>query len=133
MSLYRGMLDTNMLSALMRDRSLWHRAEKFGVSDLCASLVVAAELRFGAERVQSTRLSREIEEILARIPVLSMEPPVDATYGRIRAHLQREGTIIGPNDLWIAAHALTLDLTLVTANTDEFSRVPDLRLENWLD
>lgn len=67
-----------------------------------------------------------MEQILARMTVLPLEPPVDIRYGEIRTHLERLGTPIGPNDLLIAAHALALNLTLVTANVGEFSRVPNL-------
>lgn len=67
------------------------------------------------------------------IEILPVEPPADQVYADIRAHLARQGKPIGPNDLFIAAHALSLDLTLVTANVGEFSRVPNLRIENWLD
>jgi len=131
---YAGMLDANILSAIMRDRegSLLARAEEVGARRLCTSIVVAGELRFGAAKVDSPRLKREVEGILARIAVLPIEPPTDAVYADIRADLQKRGRLIGPNDLWIAAHALALDLTLVTANTGEFSRIEGLRIENWL-
>jgi tRNA(fMet)-specific endonuclease VapC len=127
------MLDTNIISALMRQDSLWYRAEAYGPEDLCTSLVVAAELRFGAVRRKSARLKREVDEILARIAVLPLEPPVDLIYADIRSRLQEAGTPIGPNDLWIAAHAVALDFTLITANLGEFSRVPGLRVESWVD
>jgi tRNA(fMet)-specific endonuclease VapC len=131
---YAGMLDANILSAIMRDRegSLLARAEEVGARRLCTSIVVAGELRFGAAKVDSPRLKREVEGILARIAVLPIEPPTDVVYADIRADLQKRGRLIGPNDLWIAAHALALDLTLVTANTGEFSRIEGLRIENWL-
>lgn len=131
---HAGMLDANILSAIMRDRegSLLARAEEVGARRLCTSIVVAGELRFGAAKVDSPRLKREVEGILARIAVLPIEPPTDAVYADIRADLQKRGRLIGPNDLWIAAHALALDLTLVTANTGEFSRIEGLRIENWL-
>lgn len=131
---HAGMLDANILSAIMRDRegSLLARAEEVGARRLCTSIVVAGELRFGAAKVDSPRLKREVEGILARIAVLPIEPPTDVVYADIRADLQKRGRLIGPNDLWIAAHALALDLTLVTANTGEFSRIEGLRIENWL-
>ena len=64
--------------------------------------------------------------------VLPLEAPADRHYAHIRHHLARQGTPIGPNDLLIAAHALALNLTVVTANTREFDRVPNLKIENWL-
>ena len=63
---------------------------------------------------------------------MPLTTPVDAHYAAIRTHLERAGTPIGPNDMLIAAHALALDLTLVTANTREFERVPALKIDNWL-
>ena len=75
---------------------------------------------------------RQLETVLTELPVLPFEPPADRVYGGIRAYLERVGMPIGPNDLFIAAHALALDLTLVTANKREFRRVPGLKVENWL-
>lgn len=130
-----GLLDTNILSAIMRDSegALLQRVRAIGADAYCTSVVVAAELRFGTERVQSDRLKREVEEILQEITVVPFESPADAHYARIRAALERQGTPIGANDLFIAAHALALDLTLVTGKIREFSRVPGLRVENWLE
>ena len=71
-------------------------------------------------------------QVLSSLAILQVDEDVAATYGRIRAALQNLGTPIGSNDLWIAAHALSLDMTLVTANVDEFARVEGLRVENWL-
>lgn len=73
-----------------------------------------------------------VDKILSALAVVPLEPPADRHYGRIRHYLTRLGAPIGPNDLLIAAHALTLDLTVVTANEREFSRVPALKVENWL-
>ena len=70
--------------------------------------------------------------MLSALEILPLEPPADERYAEIRHHLARQGTPIGPNDLLIAAHALAADLTLVTANTREFERVPSLRVDNWL-
>ena len=129
------MLDTNIVSALMRDPrgSVRSRAEAFGLNDLCVSIISAGELQFGLAKSRSPRVQSAIESILAAIAVVPLEPPVERTYGEIRAHLVRQGRIIGPNDFWIAAHALTLNVALVTANVGEFSRVPGLKIKNWLD
>lgn len=112
---------------------LWNRMQDFGPQHICISIVAAAELRFGAESKGSSRLAKEVDDFLRGIVVLPFAEPADATYAKIRAALKRAGTPIGGNDLFIAAHALALDLILVTANVREFSRVPELRLENWLD
>lgn len=129
------MLDTNVVSALMRDPRgpIRRRAEDFGLGDLCVSLIVAGELEFGIAKSGSRRVRAQFDAVLAAMEVVPVEPPTERFYGEVRAHLLSMGRIIGPNDVWIAAHALALDLTLVTGNIREFSRVPGLRVENWLD
>jgi len=130
----RYLLDTSILSDLIRapQGTVARRISSAGEQTICTSIVVAAELRFGAEKSASRPLADRIDLILSALDVLPLESPADRHYGRIRQHLARQGTPIGPNDLLIAAHALTLDLTVVTANAREFSRVPGLRVENWL-
>lgn len=128
------LLDTNIVSDLVRHPGgLAARAvARVGESRVFTSVIVAAELRYGATKRNSSRLSRQLEQILEVLPVLSLEAPADRLYGMLRASLERVGELIGPNDLLIAAHALTLDCVLVTDNQREFARVPDLRIENWL-
>ena len=108
------------------------RISEVGEEDVCTSIVVAAELRYGAIKKKSARLTSQLEAVLGALEVLPLEAPVDAVYGVIRAGLERTGQPIGANDLLIAAHALALDLTLVTDNAREFSRIDALRVENWL-
>jgi tRNA(fMet)-specific endonuclease VapC len=131
---YQYLLDTNILSDLVRHPQgvVFQRITAVGEDSICTSIIVACELRFGAVKSGSSRLALQLEQILAVLPVLSLDLPVDRHYGAIRTHLEQLGTPIGPNDLLIAAHALALDLTLVTANTREFDRVPALSLDNWL-
>ena len=83
-------------------------------------------------RKGSERLSQRIEAVLSALEVLAFEEPADRRYAELRTRLERRGTPIGPNDLLIAAQALAADLTVVTANVDEFRRVPALLVENWL-
>ena len=130
----RYLLDTNVLSDLIRHPAgtvAEHIAAE-GEKSVSTSVIVAAELRYGAAKSGSQRLSERIDLILSAIAVLPVETPADRHYAKIRQHLARRGTPIGPNDLLIAAHALALDLTVVTANEREFARVPGLRVENWL-
>jgi tRNA(fMet)-specific endonuclease VapC len=108
------------------------RISSTGEGTVCTSIVVAAELRFGAAKSRSRKLIDRADMILSALIVLPLEPPADRHYGEIRQYLARQGTPIGPNDLLIAAHGLTLDITVVTANMREFSRVPGLKVENWL-
>lgn len=128
------MLDTSIVSALARDPqgAVTRRIAEVGPEAVCVSIVTAAELRYGCARKGSPRLTAQIEEILGSLQVLALDVPSDAAYGRIRAELEARGTPIGPNDLFIAAHACTLGAVLVTANTGEFARVRDLEVENWL-
>ena len=128
------LLDTNALSHLLRhpDGVVASRIREVGEDHVCTSIVVASELRFGAARRGSTRLSEVVDGLLTRMHVLALDVPVDAFYGGVRAELERVGQPIGGNDLLIAAHALAVDCTLVTDNEREFRRVSDLRVENWL-
>ena len=130
----RYLLDTNILSDLVRNPqgTVATRITTVGEDAVCTSIVVAAELRFGAEKSGSTKLSDRVDLILSALDVLPLESPVDRHYGEVRQQLERRGTPIGPNDLLIAAHALALELTVVTANAREFSRVSGLKVENWL-
>ena len=128
------LLDTNILSDLIRNPfgPVAQRIEAVGAKAVCTSIIVAAELRYGSAKKGSPRLQARVEDILATIPVLPLEVPADADYGRQRAQLEASGQPIGGNDLLIAAHALALGLTLVTHNTREFSRIVGLQLEDWL-
>ena len=128
------LLDTNILSDLIRNPfgPVAQRIEAVGAKAVCTSIIVAAELRYGSAKKGSPMLQARVEDILATIPVLPLEVPADADYGRQRAQLEASGQPIGGNDLLIAAHALALGLTLVTHNTREFSRIAGLQVEDWL-
>ena len=108
------------------------RIAEVGEASIGTSIVVAGELRYRAEKAGSRKLTERVDLLLSAIEILPLEPPGDQCYAEIRHKLTREGVPIGPNDLLIAAHAVAMDLTLVTANTREFERVPSLQLENWL-
>jgi tRNA(fMet)-specific endonuclease VapC len=129
------LLDTNILSDLLRNPagSVARRIAEKGEQTVCTSIVVACELRFGAEKKQSTALHARVEELLSVLEVIALDRNADSYYAKIRNDLEGAGTPIGPNDLLIAAHAMSLDLTLVTANLKEFSRVSGLAVENWLE
>ncbi|MFE4105803.1 type II toxin-antitoxin system VapC family toxin [Almyronema epifaneia] len=131
---YQYLLDTNILSDLVRHPQgrIFQHIVDVGEDSVCTSIIVACELRFGVVKSGSSRLVQQIERILEVLTVLPLESPVDKHYASIRTNLEQAGTPIGPNDLLIAAHSLVLDLTLVTANTREFERVPALKLDNWL-
>lgn len=130
-----AMLDTNIVSELARSPRgrLLEQIAIVGEDRICISTITAAELRYGIRKKGSVKLERDIGAVLATLDILPFEPPTDAFYGQIRHALTSTGTPIGPVDFFIAAHALSLGLTLVTANIGEFSRVPGLKVENWLD
>lgn len=130
----RYLLDTNIVSDLARHPNGLpaQRLLAVGVESVAISIVVACEIRFGLAKRPQPRLAYRIEQLLDHLPLLSLESPIEQHYADIRVALERAGTPIGPNDLLIAAHSRTLNLTLVSDNQREFSRVPDLRVENWL-
>jgi len=131
----RYMLDTNILSELVRQPQgkIAQRIAEVGEEAVCTSIIVASELRFGAAKRNSAKLAEQVEAILGAIDVRPFEAPADLEYARLRHHLEQAGTPIGPNDMLIAAHALATESILVTANKNEFSRVPGLTVENWLE
>jgi tRNA(fMet)-specific endonuclease VapC len=129
------LLDTRILSDLVRHPQgvVAVRIAQKGEESVCTSIVVAAELRFGAAKRGSERLTAQLEAVLSAVEILPLEEPADRRYGELRNHLEQQGTTIGPNDMLIAAHAFSLGLTVVTANAREFSRVPGLTVEDWLE
>jgi tRNA(fMet)-specific endonuclease VapC len=130
----RYLLDTNIVSDLIRNPqgSIAQHIRKVGEAQICTSIIVAAELRYGAAKKSSARLSAQLETVLGALEVLPFEAQADAIYGSLRTELERAGKPIGANDLLIAAHALALGYTLVTDNEKEFARVANLRRQNWL-
>jgi tRNA(fMet)-specific endonuclease VapC len=128
------MLDTNIVSDLIRNPQ-GQVAEKLaahGTSGVCISIIVAAELRYGAAKKGSARLQSRVEGVLERMDVLPFDRPCDDEYGRLRATLEAAGTPIGPTDMFIAAHALAIKAALITDNLRKFRRVPRLSVANWL-
>ena len=133
---FRYLLDTNIVSELVKNPQ-GRLAEKMLASGWekysCTSIIVACELRYGATKKQSPKLTFNVEQVLASLPVLPFQDSSDVTYAMIRANLERKGLPIGCHDLLIAAHAFSLNLIVVTANEREFSRIPDLKVENWFN
>lgn len=130
----RYLLDTNILSDAIRAPKgrVAQRIRYVGPGVACTSIIVAAELRYGAAKRRSRRLTVRVTDLLDTLQVIPFEPPADIAYGDLRTHLEQAGTPIGTSDMLIAAHALSLGLTLVTDNEREFARVSGLRIENWL-
>ena len=130
----RYLLDTNILSDLVRNPQgrIASRIADVGEDAIRTSIIVAAELRFGAAKTGSERLALQLERILTAIDILPFDAPADTAYAQLRVHLETSGMPIGGNDMLIAAQALTSECVLVTDNVREFERVSGLRVENWL-
>jgi len=130
----RYMLGTDTCSYIMKrsNGGVLKRFSRLPVSDVCTSVITKSELLFGVE-VSPRRRQDEaaLDAFLNYIEVLDFPDPASLHYARIRADLRKLGTMIGANDLFIAAHARSLGLTLVTNNTREFGRVSRLVIENW--
>ena len=130
----RYMLDTDTCSYIMKRSSeaLMKRMQRVAVDDVCISVITKSEILYGVEispRRQQTIIA--VEAFLPYVDVLDFPEHASSHYAEIRAHLKRTGQMIGSNDLFIAAHARSLGLTLITNNTREFSRIPKLSFENW--
>ncbi|CAH2573612.1 MAG: type II toxin-antitoxin system VapC family toxin [Planktothrix sp.] len=132
---YLYLLDTNIISELIKNPRgvIFYKIQEVGEDQVCTSIIVACESKFGAQKKNSQKLIEKLETILDSIEILPLTHPVEQYYAEIRTYLEQQGTPIGSNDLLIAAHALTLNLTVVTNNVREFSRVPNLKVENWLN
>lgn len=130
----RYLLDTNIVSDLIRDPRgrVAKRVREVGEGNVCTSIIVAAELRYGAAKKGSVRLSERVKAVLGALEILPLDVPADRTYALIRARLERAGRPVGGNDLLIAAQAIALGYTLVSDNDTEFARIEDLPRENWL-
>jgi tRNA(fMet)-specific endonuclease VapC len=130
----RYLLDTNIVSNLVRNPHgrVADRIKAIGEPNICTSIIVAAELRYGATKKASPRLSAQVQAVLGAIDTVPLDSPADEIYGSIRTQLELAGTPIGGNDLLIAAQVIALDHTLVTDNDKEFARIDGLRVENWL-
>src|SRR5262249_24466581 len=130
----RYMLDTDICSYIMKRSNdlLLKRLQKIPVGDVCISVITKSELLFGVEVSPKRRQDEAaLNAFLSYVEILDFPDKASLHYAQIRAALKSQGTMIGANDLLIAAHARSLGLTLVTNNTREFGRVPKLAIDNW--
>ncbi len=130
----RYLLDTNILSELARNPAgpVTEAIAAVGEASVCTNIVVACEVRYGLMKRASSRLTDQMTAILERMEILGLPDNIADHYGEIRLCLEAMGMPIGPHDLLIAAHARAAGLVVVTGNDREFSRVPDVKVENWL-
>ena len=130
----RYMLDTDTCSYIMKrsSESVIKRLRAVPVSDICISVITKSELLYGVEvSPRRTQDANALQSFLPHVAVLAFPDDAAAHYAQIRADLRKRGQMIGANDLFIAAHARSLGLRLVTNNIDEFQRVKGLAVENW--
>ena len=130
------LIDTNICIYIMNKMppEVIQKFKNQDVGQISISSITVSELQYGVfkSRFQKENLTR-LEEFLTPFQVLSYDEDASRYYGEIRSKLEAEGTIIGPLDLLIAAHALSQKLILVTNNQKEFQRIPSLKVENWVD
>lgn len=132
----RYLLDTNICIYITKKRpvEVHHRLSTLRVGDVGMSLITFGELRFGAQKSQHQAIALEkLNQLVRYIPVIMPTEATAEQYAIIRSFLEKSGQPIGNNDLWIAAHALSLATILVTNNVKEFIKVPDLAVENWVN
>jgi tRNA(fMet)-specific endonuclease VapC len=131
----RYLLDTNVVSDLVRHPQgrISKRIREVGEAQICTSIIVAAELRYGATKKGIAKAATQLEAVLGALDILPFEVPADTAYGVIRTRLEQIGRPIGGNDLLIAAQAIALGYTIVTDNQGEFARIDGLLRENWLE
>ncbi|GMV19940.1 MAG: hypothetical protein AMXMBFR56_81640 [Polyangiaceae bacterium] len=130
----RYVLDTDICIYIVKRKppAVLARLERMRPGDAALSVITFGELQFGAVKSRKRDdVLRALDELTAVLPVLELPRDAGVHYGEIRAALEGAGRVIGGNDLWIAAHARSMRLTLVTNNEREFSRVPGLAVENW--
>ena len=128
------LLDTNILSHLVRQPQgpVADHIADVGEANVLTSVIVACELRYGAAKRGSRKLTRQVEAVLTAMTIRPLESDIERVYASIRVALERKGTPIGAHDMLIAAHARAIEAVCVTDNVAEFRRVPALKIENWL-
>jgi tRNA(fMet)-specific endonuclease VapC len=128
------MLDTDICIYISKRRpsEVKARFERLKPGQMIMSVITYGELYFGASKSnQSAMALAQLAEMVQDVPVEDLKSTASETYGKIRAALEAQGRVIGNNDIWIAAHAMAMDVTLATNNDREFLRVTGLSVENW--
>lgn len=132
----RYLLDTNICIYIAKQKpvSVLSRFEELKVGSVGMSIITYGELLYGAHKSHfSKKTITFLQEFASLIPPLPLPTDAADLYGEVRSKLEKQGKPIGNNDLWIASHALAMELVLVTNNMKEFSRISKLKLENWVD
>lgn len=128
------LLDTNICIYVINHKpvQVFEKFRLFQLGELAVSSITASELAFGVEKSGSERNKQALSKFLIPLEILPYDEQAIWHYARLRQQLQSTGKTIGSLDMLIAAHALSLDVTLVTNNTKEFERIEGLKLENWV-
>jgi tRNA(fMet)-specific endonuclease VapC len=128
------LLDTNICITIINAKppAVLERFKNYRLGEIGVCSVVAAELAFGVAKSGSARNRQALEMFLAPLTILPFDERAAWAYGDLRAELERRGTPIGSLDTMIAAHALSLQATLITNNSREFAQVPGLHVDNWV-
>jgi len=132
----KALLDTNICIYLIKHKpqKVLQRFTEYKVGDIGISLITVAELEFGVQKSQYIdRNQQALIQFLLPLTIVDFDAAAANTYGAIRAMLEKQGTPIGSLDTLIAAQALSLNTTLITNNIKKFDRIPELKLENWVD
>lgn len=128
------LLDTNICIYIIKQKpaKVLEKFQRLNPSDVGISSITLAELEYGIAKSQQSEKNRmALNQFLISLEIVKFDEKASNIYGVVRAELERKGLVIGAMDMLIAAHAISLDLILVTNNVKEFSRIPNLRLENW--
>lgn len=132
----RFLLDTNICIYIIKQKppEVLQRFNNYQIGDIGVSAITVAELEFGVQKSQfRTRNQQALTQFLLPLQIVDFDRSAAVVYGDLRATLEKKGTPIGSLDTLIAAHALSLQVTLITNNQKEFSRIPNLQLDNWLN
>lgn len=128
------MLDTNICIYIIKQKPLkvLEQFKKLKISDIAISSVTLSELEYGVVKSSNHKQNQQaLSQFLTPLEILPYDDLAAIHYGEIRTHLEKKGKLVGAMDMLIAAHARSLELILVTNNIREFSRIPNLRIENW--
>ncbi len=128
------LLDTNICIYIIKKKpqKVFDKFKKFQVGDIGISAITYSELEYGVANSGHVEQNLEaLSEFIAPLEIIDFQSGAAPAYGELRAFLKKTGKLIGPLDMLIAAHAIYLGVVLITNNMEEFSRVPNLRLENW--
>ena len=132
----RFLLDTNICIHIRRRRppGVLARFQRLKPGEAVLSVITYGELIYGVTKSQfREQATKQLSELAGLVPIMALPLQAGECYGAIRAALEAKGEMIGNNDLWIAAHAKAVGLTLVTNNEREFRRVQGLKIQNWMD